>query len=525
MFERRGNRFHPQTALPSKGRLGSLIASTWRSVRKAGRRGPYTREELETTARLVELLSFREDWVKVAEVASRAIVLGCGPRASLRFYRAWLEALRGTQDVEGLQALARHLLLRRAESDDYLALACMALAHAGRRAYGKVLYARLAAKAPRHPRNQNPVKEASATRADPIARTGRKTERRNSALAWEAIAVWLCEAPKPEERLKGVDLLARLCAARKQRYFTLRNYLSYSLEADELEHASAAYNAMHDRFPFAPDPYLAAARISMSENDYAAASVALQELLADNPRHPDAILALASCLERTGDLLAARDILASGADLFDADDYDFNATSGVINKKLHERYGMAAHRASAIRQLSMALRAAGRMGLPQASLHTALFELEAGVGEQALRSSSVKESETVWMLTVEDDLADKLVSAGEVILRAPGDATVGRTILLTRPNPRVDGVEMITAVLETTSPVVPDTRYGRAIAARVVKTLSVPLEVELHDVRYPLRDAWGCENFAEGKFARFYELPMDEAMALLAQLAQTPAAA
>lgn len=503
MFERRGNRFYPQASLSHRGTLGVLLHRAGKRVRKAGATKPYSKEELELILAYVELLAFKEQWSRIAEVASRAIVQGAGPNARTRLYRAWAEALRADADVEGLQKLARHLLAMRHESSahaaDCVALACMAFTWAGRRAYGRACYVY--------------VQRSLRSRGQP-----------SSALKWEAVATWLSEAPALEERLKGVELFSRLCAVRRGRYFTLRNYLSYSLESDELEHAATAYNAMNEQFPLAPEPYLASARVSMAEGNWADAAKALQELLADNPQHTEGLLGLAQCFERMGDLVAARDLLTSGQELFETDDPDFNATLGTVNRKLFERYKMESYRRAAVRQLSVALRGASRLNISEAPLHTALLSLDAGVGERVVESqrftssAHTNDEATVWMLAAEAALGDALVKAGEVVLRAPEAAAPGQWIFLTRPHPRLDGVELISAVFEITSPVVPDARYGRAVSARLVKPMAVPIEVELHDVRYPAVDGWGCENFANTREARFYSLPIGFAPDLLAHV-------
>jgi len=484
MLERRGNRFHPQASLSSRGTLGVLIGRAWRRVRRAGIKAPYTKDELELTSTLVEFLAFREDWQKVAEMASRTIVRGCGPKARVRFYRAWLEALRALDDVEGLQSLGRHMLLLRHEGADYVALACLALTHAGRRAYARTLYGHLV-----------------------------KNVEKKSVLVWEAMAQWLAESPSAKERAKGVEMFALQCS-RAPSYFSLRSYLIASLDADSLEHAASAYNFIHEEFPLAPEPYLASARLAMSENDFTAASVTLQQLLADNPRNVEGLLALSHCFEKSGDLLAARDLLSSNEALFDCDDVDFNSTLGIVDKKLHERYGMAGHHQSAVRHLSVALRACEKMQLPQGAVHAALLALGAGVGEQIVAGASGHD-ETLWMLAADESVGNDLMERKDVILRAPQGVTRGQLILLTRPNPRMQGVELVCAVFEVTSPLVPDREFGWAVSARLVKTLSSPLEVELHDVRYPHRDGWGCENFARDHYARFYELPLAEASELL----------
>ena len=500
MFERRGNRFYPQASLSPRGTLGVLIHRAGKRVRKAGASKPYTKEELELTLAYVELLAFREDWSNIAAAASRTIVQGAGPNARTRLYRAWAEALRADADVEGLQKLARHLLAMRHESrargTEYVALACMAFTWAGRRSYGRACYVQ--------------VRRVLSAGAEPA-----------SALKWEAVATWLSEAPALEERLKGVELFSRLCAVRRGRYFTLRNYLNYALDSDELEHAATAYNAMNEQFPLAPEPYLASARISMAEGKWSEAAKALQELLADNPRHTEGLLGLAQCFERTGDLVAARDLLTSNQALFEIDDPDFNATLGTLNRKLYERYNMEAYRLAAVRQLSTALKGARRLKISEAPLHTALLSLGAGVGERVVGfpanpgASRANEDGTVWMLSADPTLGNALVKEGDIVLRAPETAAPGQWIFLTQPHPRHNGVELVRAVFEITSPVVPDARYGRAVSARLVKPMSVPIEVELHDVRYPALDGWGCENFANTREARFYSLPLGLAPELL----------
>ena len=121
MFERRGNRFHPQAGLSPRGTLGVLIRRAAHRVRHAGVDAPFTKQELELTLALVELLAFGEDWSRIASVASRAIVQGAGPNARIRLYRAWAEALRADHDVDSrgwvplLRIAHRHLAKHKRE--------------------------------------------------------------------------------------------------------------------------------------------------------------------------------------------------------------------------------------------------------------------------------------------------------------------------------------------------------------------------------------------------------------------------
>jgi len=92
-----------------------------------------------------------------------------------------------------------------------------------------------------------------------------------------------------------------MCTTRKIIFWPATTSL-YSLENDYLEEASKAFELIHERFPRCPEPFWGAARLAVAQGRWNEAVRVLQELVADNPDNTDALIALANCLEKTGDL-------------------------------------------------------------------------------------------------------------------------------------------------------------------------------------------------------------------------------
>lgn len=495
MSERRGNRFYPHPGLSAEGTLSRAIARIERQNGLERIRRTLGAEELRSVFALVDLCAFKEDWEKIAEVASRTILEGCGRNARTRLYRAWIEALRNMHDVGGIQSLGKHLLALRGLSEDFVSLALMAFCYAGRMDHARRLFRSVRARTVRN------------------------------APAYEACAVYLCEFSRHSGRETGLRIMERLAFRREAQYFQCRNFLVYALELDALDAAQRAFERLHARFPRCPQPYWGAAVVAVYNGAWGEAATSLQELLADNPENTDAILALARCLEMTGDLMAARELLTANAALFDYDDYEFHAAGGVLNERLFERYGMSAYRKSSVRHFAAALRIAPRLGVPEAPLHLSLKALGAGVGEQSFQvaspdPSSAQGTPKYWVLSLDDERLRGVVKQRSFIARSPTTMADGDVVFLSRivrPS-REPNAQHIVGVMSALTPSVPDCRYGCAIRMGDIQVFEMPVDVELPETSARARDAQGLENFSREGQAHFISIDRETADSILHEL-------
>jgi hypothetical protein len=109
-----------------------------------GRQWPLGQEESRQVLELTELYAFREEWVRVVEIASRATALGCARASQPALYRIWIRALKELGDTAALGNLASHFLVRRSESQAFAALALLALTYAGRSWTARAVFNQLA---------------------------------------------------------------------------------------------------------------------------------------------------------------------------------------------------------------------------------------------------------------------------------------------------------------------------------------------------------------------------------------------
>lgn len=480
MGERRGNRFYPHANLSSAGTFVPEIRPLQERVERGIARGNLTSEDVKAALRCCELLFWKGSWEQVEDLSSRVIASGCGYRATFRMYRFWIEALRSEYNFTSLKTLARHLLSLRHSSPKFLSLSVLALAYCGERRFsGKII------------RIVNAKKE------------------RRSIQHVEAVAVYNAESPQRVRREKGLQYLQALNVKNKENYFLARNYLIYSLENDYLEEASRAFELIHDRFPRCPEPLWGAARLAVAQGHWNEAVRVLQELVADNPDNTDALTALANCLEKTGDLLAARDILVSSQPFFEKNDYDFSSTLGAICKRLYERYQMEEHREEAVRWIGNAVTAAEKMGLSEAPLRLALSELGAENIEFEKHNSQYRGSATAqgtsssspraWILSVEDHDVGNFRKHQHLLMRSPDVVQKGDLVLVARRFGSEDwrtGQQQIVGVMCTLSEVTPDARYGLAVCVGRYQELETPLDLQLGTETTALLDFYGCENFS-----------------------------
>jgi tetratricopeptide (TPR) repeat protein len=342
-----------------------------------------------------------------------------------------------------------------------------------------------------------------------IIRVLNKSEQRRSILHVESVAVYNAESPQRARREKGLQYLQALNVKNTENYFLARNYLIYALENDYLEEASRAFEMIHERFPRCPEPFWGAARLAVAQGQWSEAVRVLQELVADNPENTDALIALANSMEKTGDLLAARDILISSKPLFDDKDYDYASTLGALCKRLFERYRMEQYRDEAVQMFSSAIVAAEKLGLSEASLRLALNELNASDLETQPSSPQIRfqgkaqgvaeSSPRAWILSVEDHDVGNFRKHPSLLMRAPDAVRKGDLVMVARRFGSDDwrtGQQQIVGVMCTLSDVTADARYGFAVCVGRFQELETPLDLQLGRETTALLDFFGCENFS-----------------------------
>lgn len=480
MGERRGNRFYPHARLSASGTFTPEISKLLEIVESAIERGEFTKTEIYQTVRCCELMFWKGAWDKVEEVAAKVIATGVGVRSTLRLYRFWMEALRANYNFDSLRVLARHLLSLRQASMKFVPLAAMALAYTGERRFSSKILKSL---------NSKP---------------GPK-----SITVVEAFAVFQAESPRRELRERGLQYLQALNIKNQSNYFLARNYLTYALENDYLDEASKAFELVHDRFPRCPEPFWGAARLALAQGHWSEAACVLQELVADHPDNADALIALASCFEKNGDLLAARDVLTSSSHLFETGDYDYAAMLATVNKRLYERYGMPEYKEDAVKGFSHAIRSAKKLGISEAPLYVALNELgiQSTVTTKNIRLNDPQGREAdpyggspkAWIMSVDDQDVSHLKRYDSLLLRSPGNVKKGDLVLVARRFGSDDwrGAEQqIVAVMSAMSDVTPDVRYGFAVCVGRFQELENPLDLNLGRDTTALVDFFGCENFS-----------------------------
>ncbi len=504
MVERKGNRFYPHSAIPAEGTLAPRIQELKETLNFENSSRALTQQEVLNALELVRLASLKEDWSTVVLASSHGVNSGCGKNACLFFYRSWIEALRKTHELEKVQLLALHLMRFRNEFAEFVPLALMALSYCGRRDYARRI--------------------ARAIQKDPMART---------ALGCESIATFLAEGRARSGRAWAVSTLGKMAHKFKKNYFLNLNYLEYALENGFMTEASDAFNNIHESFPQCAEPYWGAARLAMRSDNWGEAASCVQEILADNPENTNALLVVSKCMEKSGDLLAARDLLTSSRECFDDYEYEFNVSLGLINSKLFSRYKMTQYRDASIRHLSRALKAAPVLGVSAATLHLALRDLNAGVGEQSFKSKISKEEmratgksgDKYWMLTLDDAALRGIVSKDSLLLRCPENVQKGDVVFLSRfSSTQIDSKIKIVGLLKATSDTIPDPEYRCAAQFGEIKIFEKDSQIDLMtELTFPATDAWGCRNFSTSGEAFYSELTQESATRVIDYLEKTAA--
>ncbi|MBX9839405.1 MAG: tetratricopeptide repeat protein [Silvanigrellaceae bacterium] len=257
---------------------------------------------------LLEIYAAQEDWEQIINLSSRAVLHLSKFYDRADFYHIWICALKETFDTGALISLGKHLLKMRHFHNVFLSLALISFNYASC--------------------------DKTCNRIFNYLNKNKGVENR---FAFEGCGLYLSRLRNSELKKKGLSLLKKVCLEKKANYFTWRNYLRTLSENNLLEEMSKTYNMIHDRFPFAQEPYLVASLIAIDTKDWIEAIRVLGQILKDNPNNTNAILAMANCYYELNDYLNAISLLTLKSNLFLDNDYDFHFIMGIAIKKIVEK--------------------------------------------------------------------------------------------------------------------------------------------------------------------------------------------
>jgi tetratricopeptide (TPR) repeat protein len=458
-------------ASASKGILASEISSAHQALNLYGRSKSLSQKEVHTLKRLMELHAYREEWDRVVDIASRGIVVGLPPTDEITMYRIWVEGLKEDFDVEGLTELGRHLVARRDENAEYLAVGVLAFVYAGK---------------------VNAVKAG-------IGHLYRMDA--TSPVVEEVLAIVKCEAAHREERMMGLRDLAHALKDSDCGYLAYRRFLEYALENNALATASATIKSLNKRFPESPDAYMISALLDINAGEWNSAMDALRVVIAHNPSHTEAILMMARCLEMTGRVSDARFYLLQQAPLFAQGDYEFHIQLGMLEKRLSE--GEKTNdmlTSSAAAHLKVALQASRVYGFPAAPIQSALVDLG------AVAKSAEAPRQRYWLLNLDAKPLAELLEMQDFQLRCPRDVQMGDVVFFAAKGRSANPVHAVSGFFKVHSKPMVDAKLGLTVLTKNAVVFEHDVTISRENGVFPTPDAHGLENFSEKHFARFFEL-------------------
>lgn len=473
--------FVPGSQLSREKPLQERISKLLTGIPMGGKRGPIKGGEEYAIREALPLMALAEDWTGIVDVASKAVSARCSFNLEIDCYRAWIEALRATHELESLQFLAKHLLSLRAHGSAFVSLSLIALTYCGRMGLGRVLCRAL------------------------------QKQKDHTQCEVEAIAAYLSVSLNPALRQKSVRLQRMLADAQPGSLWIVRNYLHGALENDAFEDAARAFKLLHAAWPEAAEPYWSAASLAALEGAWGEAATTAASLIDAAGESGEATVVLAQCYEMAGDLLAASKILHEKADAFDDGDYEFHATYGTIQFKLHGRYPSPEYRTLAVRHLAKAAACASAFGISDAPIQLMLHALHAGVGETRVSAGKRDAAEGTgpryWLLEVDDKRFEALVSRDFGLSSVPAEISKGDTIVLARHDKSYKGNNFqVVGWMQVESDAVPDCVHGPTAMTGVLNTFLEFIPAKFESGTEAMGDPVGCHNFAREGLVKYYRL-------------------
>jgi hypothetical protein len=455
----------------SKGALASEISLAHQSLNLYGRNKALSRKEVVTLRRLMDLHAFREEWDRIVDLASRSIVVGLRLEDEITMYRMWAEGLKEDFDVEGLTELGRHLVARREERPEYLAVGVLCFSYAGK---------------------------ANAVKAG-LGQLYRMET--TSPVIEEVLAIVKCDAARREERMMGLHDLARTLKDSDCGYLGYRRFLNYALENNALSTATATIKSLNKRFPESPDAYMTSALLDINAGEWESAIAALRVVLTHNPSHTEAILLMSRCLEMVGKVSDARFFLLQHAQLFAQGDYEFHIQMGMLEKRMSDREtknDMLTSSASA--HLKVALQAAQVYGFPVAPIQSALVDLG------AVSTPQEPPRQGYWLLNLEAKPLAELLERQDFQLRCPREMKMGDVVFFSAKGRSAKPVHAVSGFFRVQSKPTTDVKFGLTVRMGNAVVFENDVSISREDGVFSAIDAHGLENFSDKHFARFFEI-------------------
>ncbi|APJ02473.1 tetratricopeptide repeat protein [Silvanigrella aquatica] len=296
--------------------------------------------------KLLEVYASHENWEQVINLSSRAVLHLSKNFDRADFYHIWICALKETFDSKSLISLGKHLIKMRDFHPVFLSLALIAFHFASCHRSSRKIYLYL-----------------------------NKCKGVENRFAFEACGLYLASLKKSDLNKQGMMLLKKVCSEKKSSYFSWRNYLRAQSENDLLQEMTGTYNAIHEKFPFAQEPYLVASLIAIDEKDWNEAIRVLAQLIKDNPNNSNAILAMAQCYVEVEEYVKAISLLTLKSDLFLDTDYDFHYLMGSTLKKVIEKEFDAELQKIALNHLEKSYHILSRLGFSLQGINAELNSL------------------------------------------------------------------------------------------------------------------------------------------------------
>jgi hypothetical protein len=466
------------TKQKSAGTMTKEIRSLHASLNLYGRQKTLSASEAEDLKRLLELHACREEWDRVVDLASQGIVLGGRVANETWFYRAWIEGLKEDLDVEGLSNLGRHLIARRTERVEYLALAVHAFTYAGQPAVVR-----------------SALQQLYRTEAG-----GQEVQ--------DAFAVSRLESISREERMLGLRILASGLKTPCCGYFSYRAFLSYAFENGALATAASTLKSINGKFPESPEPYFVSALLSVNEGKWIEAIASLDIVLRQNCTHGDAILLKSRCMDMIGETAQSRFFLLENASNFVHGDYEFNVQLGLMERDLFRLSPSDSMlRASASSHLMMALKAARAYGFAEAPITAALKDLGVSFGKE-----DTDHAQKYWLMSLDAKLLVQVLESGDFHLRCPPIVKKNDVIFFAAEDRKLErGAIGVSGFLKVVSSATSDAALGFTAHVANAVVFENDITVAQDGGIYRAVDGFGQENFAKISVARFFEV--DESIA------------
>lgn len=274
--------------------------SFWREINP-------TAKSCSNLIKLLEIYASQDKWDLIVNLSSRAVLHLSKNYDRADFYHIWICALKETFDRSALIKLGKHLVKMGKFHSVYFSLSLIAFHYSSCKKTSKKIYKYI------------------------IRKKGFENR-----FTFESCGIYLASFKNSELNKNGISLLKKVCSEKKSSYFSWRNYLRVLSENNLIDEMSNTYNLIHEKFPFAQEPYLVAALIAMNSKEWNESIRILSQTIKDNPNNTNAVLAITQCYVENNEYIKALAVLSLKNHLFLENDYDYHYLMGVSLMKLVE---------------------------------------------------------------------------------------------------------------------------------------------------------------------------------------------